>query len=92
MAIMKVSLEKMEANQENVETKMEARKNWRLQICRQTPEVVEVVVEHQKVAKQEAAVENMGALEDRCGDQSLAVRRCGLPRNVTKATMGPGRS
>jgi hypothetical protein len=40
-----------------------------------TPVKMANVVAHSKILKEEAAVETIGALEDRYGDQNLAVRR-----------------
>jgi hypothetical protein len=49
----------------------------------------EAVAEHQEVPNEEAAVENIGALEDRYGDQHLAVRRHG---QLKKWAQGDGGS
>jgi hypothetical protein len=54
-----------------------------------TPEETGAVAERQEIRKEEPAMEAIGALEDRCGDRHLAVRRCGRPK---KRTQGDGES
>jgi hypothetical protein len=55
------------------------------------PEEIESESEHQGVPKEEAAVETIGALEDRYVDQHLAVGRHRQPKRRTQGD-GPGRS
>jgi hypothetical protein len=45
------------------------------------------IAEHQEVPKEEAAVETIGALEDRYGDRHLAI---GCLRQPKKWTQGDG--
>jgi hypothetical protein len=52
-----------------------------------SPEEVEVVVEHQKAPDEEAAMETIGALEDRYGDRCLTVR---CRRQLKKWNQGDG--
>jgi hypothetical protein len=47
------------------------------------PEEMKFIVEHQEVAEEEAAMETVGALEDRHKDRYLAVGRC---RQLKKRT------
>jgi hypothetical protein len=49
----------------------------------------DAVAEHQEAPKQEAAVETIEALQDRCGDRHLAV---GRRRQPNKRTQGDGGS
>jgi hypothetical protein len=44
---------------------------------------------HQKIPKEEASVEGIGALEHRCGDRHLAV---GYRRQPKRRTQGDGES
>jgi hypothetical protein len=56
------------------------------------PEEIEALVGHQKVINEEAAMETIGALEDRYGDRRLAVRAACSQRNGNTAVVCPGRS
>jgi hypothetical protein len=47
---------------------------------------------HQEDSKEEATVETIGTLENRCGDRRLAVRRRGQPKKRTQADGESGRS
>jgi hypothetical protein len=60
-----------ESREAKIKTGLEEVKATDLQA---SPEETEVVAQHQKVPYAEAAVETIGALGDRYGDQCLAVR------------------
>jgi hypothetical protein len=78
----------MDARQERTEASM---KSWReeMKACPEKrdaiPEETDVAAERQKIPKEEAVVETIGAMKDR----RLAVRRHGRPR---KRTQGDGGS
>jgi hypothetical protein len=78
MMLMKASKEEVEAMREACLEKMEA-----------SPEERVSESEHEEVPKEEAIVENFGALKELHGDQHLAIRRCGQPN---KWTQGSGES
>jgi hypothetical protein len=91
-AEMKVHRDRVEANQERIIAKIDA---WLeetkacLQKSEPTPEEIETVAEHREVLNEEAAVKNIGATEDRSGDQRLAVRRHGKPKKRAQVNGGP---
>jgi hypothetical protein len=56
------------------------------------PEVMKSLVEHEKVPKEEAAVETFGTKKEWYRDWHLAVGRFRQPKNRPRAMVGPGRN
>jgi hypothetical protein len=82
MAIIKAGQEKTEAMMEACLEKTEVTD------LEANPEEIKFVMEHQKAPKEKAAVETIGALEDRCGDRHLALRRRRQLRELTQDDSG----
>jgi hypothetical protein len=57
-----------------------------------TPGATEAAVERQELLKEEINVDNIGSLEDRCGERRLAVRRRRGAKKRTQDSVGSGRS
>jgi hypothetical protein len=90
----KACLGKMKADIETCQKQREAESKTDLEEMDATdveanPEEMKSLAEHLEVPKEGAAVETIGALEDRQGDRHLAVERRRLPK---KRTQGDGGS
>jgi hypothetical protein len=51
-------------------------------------EEIETESEHQEVPKEEAALDTVGVMKERCRDRHLAVRRSGQPKKLTQGNGG----
>jgi hypothetical protein len=91
MILMKASLEKMETKQKKVETKTEACP-VRMEANQEKLEAtgMEALTVNQEVPKEEAAVETIGAPEDRSGDKRPAVGYRNARKRWTKDDLVSG--
>jgi hypothetical protein len=97
---MTACLEKMEPNQGKVETKTGAypermessEEKLEASDLEANPEEIEALAGRQEMPNKEAAVETMGALEDRSGDQQQAVGYRNPRKRRTKDPVKDGRS
>jgi hypothetical protein len=82
--------EKIEAYNKKKRAILQEMKSWQeeTKACAEKrkaiPEEIEVVSERQKVPNEEAAVETIGALEDRYGDRHVVVGRHRQPKKRTQ--------
>jgi hypothetical protein len=80
--------ESLEAIIEKMIAEMKAHEERMMTILKADLEGMKSVAEHQEVPKEEAAMQTVTELKKQYRDQHLAIKRCGQPKNGSRATLG----